>query len=249
MKILVAIARTPDTTAPIDFVDNGKKYKEEGVQFIINPYDEFALAKAMDLKDERQGVEVTVITVDSNKADQLLRKALAIGADKAVRIDVEPEDAWQTAGEIVEWIKKSGEQFDLIFTGKETINYNGGLVGGYIASLLGYTYIPETYKLNITDDGKLDIIREIEGGRVFLKADMPAVITAVEYLAEPRLPSMRGIMQARTKPFSVEQPTGIEPLTTTVKHYLPSKRKECKLIDPENIEELVEILHKEIKVL
>ncbi len=248
MKILVAIARTPDTTAPIAFTDDGKYYKEEGVQFIINPYDEFALAKAMDLKDEKGDVEVTVISVDSNKADQLLRKALAIGADKAVRIDVEPQDAWQVAGEIAEWIKRSGEQFDLIFTGKETINYNGGLVGGFLAHLLGYTYVPETYKLNV-DGQTLDIIREIEGGKVYLKTQTPAVITAVEYLAEPRLPSMRGIMQARTKPFQVEQPAGVEPLTATVKHELPPKRKECKLIDPEHIEELVEILHKEIKVI
>lgn len=249
MELLVCIARTPDTAAPIAFTEDGKKFRSEGVQFIINPYDEFALARAIELKEEK-GAKVTVITVDGSEGDSLLRKALAIGADEAIRIDRYPEDAYVVAREIARWIQEQTRSFDIIFTGKETIDYNGAQTGGLLAEFLGISFVPETYKLYVEGDGQLKIVREIEGGRVTLTLSMPAVISAVEYLAEPRLPSMMGIVKARSKPLHViPADSSIVPLSQVEKHQVPEKKTECQFIDPEEVEKLVDILHREIKVL
>ncbi len=248
MEILVCLARTPDTAAPIAFTEDGKAFRKEGVQFIINPYDEFALAKAMEIKEEKGGT-LTVITVDTAEGEPILRKALAIGADQAVRIDRESTDGLTVAREIANWIQSENKQFDLIFTGKETIDYNGAQVGGILAALLGYTYLPETYKLSIGEDNQLNIVREIEGGRLHLRAPMPAVITAVEYLAEPRLPSMMGIVKARSKPLHVV-PASVEEAPVQVrKHWVPERQTECRYFTIEELDKLVEVLHKEVKVI
>lgn len=248
MNILVCIARTPDTTARIAFADGGRRFDTTGVQFIINPYDEFALARAVELKEEK-GTHLTVITVDTAEADQLLRKCLAIGADEAVRINTAPVDANHVVSLIAGWIEQAGKKFDIIFTGKETIDFNGGQVGALLACRLGYTYLPDTYKFDVDESGTVSAVLEIEGGRMKVEGRLPVVASAVEYLAEPRIPTMKGIISARTKPFHIIEPQEAQPAVTYEKFETPPPRKECRFIDKDNIEELVEILAKEVKIL
>lgn len=248
MNILVCIARTPDTTARIAFTDGGRRFDAVGVQFIINPYDEFALARAVELKEEK-GAHLTIITVDTAEADQLLRKCLAIGADEAVRISATPTDASYVVNLIADWIEQAGKKFDIIFTGKETIDFNGGQVGALLACRLGYTYLPDTYRFAVEEDNTVNATLEIEGGRMKVTARLPVVASAVEYLAEPRIPTMKGIVSARTKPFHVVEPQQASPTVIYEKFETPPPRKECLFIDKDNIEELVEILAKEVKVL
>lgn len=245
MKILVCISNVPDTTSKITFTDNNTAFNTAGVQFVINPYDEIALSKAVDLVANGAGT-VTTITVADGSADATIRKALAIGADSAVRVDAVPADAWFVANQIADYAKK--QSFDLILTGRRSIDYNGSQVGAMLAELLQIPSVSVAKGLSI-ENGKASIKREIEGGVEVLVASLPVVVGAAEGVAEPKIPNMRGIMGARTKPLEVIQPIAVEPLTTIESYNTPPARGNVKLVDADNVGELVNLLHSEAKVI
>ena len=246
MKILVCISKAPDTTAKISFKNDNQQFNEEGVQFIINPYDEwYALVRSLEIK-EAQGGSVTVINVGKAENDPIIRKALAIGADDAVRIDADATDALTVAKEIAAYAKDKG--YDMVLTGKETINYNGSQVGGMLSELMDLPYISLASGLTM-DGNNATIERDIQGGKEVIEVATPFVASAAKGLAEARIPNMRGIMAARTKPLEVV-PSQITDTTTSVKWYeLPSEKAACKYIDAENPAELIELLHNEAKAL
>ena len=246
MKILVAISKAPDTTSKISFTDGDTKFNEAGVQFIINPYDEwYALVRGLELK-EANGGSVTTITVGGAAADPIIRKALAIGADDAIRIDAAPTDAFFVATQIAEYAKDKG--YDLIMTGKETVDYNGSQVGGLIAGLMDLPYLPSTSKLDISGT-TATAERDVQGGEEVLEAQLPLVISASKGMAEQRIPNMRGIMAARAKKLEVVPAFAGEALTEVLDYTLPAAKSAVKLIDPENAGELIELLHTEAKVI
>lgn len=246
MKLLVCISKSPDTTSKIAFTDGNSKFDENGVQYIVNPYDEwYALVRALELK-EAGGGTVTICTVGTAADDSVIRKALAIGADNAVRIDAEPTDAYYTAMQIAEYAKANG--FDLVLTGKETINYNGSQVGGMIAEALDLPFISLASKLEVNGT-TATVEREILGGLQVCEVTIPAVISCAKGMAEQRIPNMRGIMAARTKPLEVIPAADIQSLTTFESYDLPPAKAACKMIDPENMDELVSLLHNEAKVI
>lgn len=246
MKILVSISKAPDTTSKIAFSDNSTKFDENGVQYIVNPYDEwYALVRALEIK-EAQGGNVTIITVGSAADEAIIRKALAIGADDAVRIDADPKDAYFTAMQIASYAKSNG--FDLVLTGKETINYNGSQVGGMIAEELGVPFVSVATKLDV-NDSNLTLEREIAGGIEVVEAGLPLVVSCAKGMAEQRIPNMRGIMAARTKPLQVVAPVAVDDLTSYISYSMPNAKSACKMIDPANMAELVELLHNEAKVI
>jgi electron transfer flavoprotein beta subunit len=246
MKILVCISKSPDTTSKIAFTDNNTKFDENGVQYIVNPYDEwYALVRALEIK-ETSGGNVTIITVGSAADDAVIRKALAIGADDAVRIDADPKDAYYTAMQIASYAQSNN--FDLVLTGKETINYNGSQVGGMIAEALDAPYVSIATKLDV-NGGTLTLEREIAGGIEVVEASLPIVVSCAKGMAEQRIPNMRGIMAARTKPLQVVAPTATEELTSYTAYTMPAAKSACKMIDPTNMAELVELLHNEAKVI
>ncbi len=246
MKLLVCVSKTPDTTAKIAFTDGNTKFDSNGVTFIMNPTDEwYALVRAIELK-EAAGGSVTVVNVGLAENDQIIRKALAIGADNAVRIDTEAKEAYQVAAEIAAYAK--AENFDIVFTGKETIDFNGFCVGGMLAELLDMPYISLATHLDMADS-TATISREIEGGEEKLTVDTPFVLSAQKGIAEQRIPNMRGIMMARKKPLTVAPAAGIEPLTSVASFDLPPARTDVKLVDADNVNELVRLLHEEAKVI
>lgn len=246
MKYLVCISKAPDTTTKISFTDDNTKFNETGVQFIVNPYDEwYALVRALELK-EANGGTVAIVTVGEADNDPIIRKALAIGADEAHRINCAATDAYQVASEIAAFAQEN--EFDMVFTGKETINYNGSQVGGMIASLLDLPYISLATKLEM-DGNAATIERDVQGGTEVVSVDVPFVVSAAKGMAEQRIPNMRGIMAARTKPLNVVEPKGEEALTAITNYTLPAEKGEVKLIDPENPQELVEMLHNQSKVI
>ncbi len=246
MKLLVCISKAPDTTSKISFTDNDTKFNENGVQYIINPYDEwYALVRALELK-EAHGGSVTIITVGTASDDSVIRKALAIGADDAVRIDLDPQDAFSVAREVAHYAKDKG--FDIVFTGKETIDYNGSQVGAMIAELLDIPYLSLASKLDIsgnTATAQLDA----KGGKQVVEVSTPFAISAAKGMAEQRIPNMRGIMAARTKPLQVVPPSSSEALVSIKKYEMPPEKGACKIIDAENMGELVSLLHNEAKVI
>ncbi|MFT5859732.1 MAG: electron transfer flavoprotein beta subunit [Flavobacteriaceae bacterium] len=246
MKILVCISKAPDTTSKIAFSDGDSKFDENGVQFIVNPYDEwYALVRALELK-EANGGTVTICTVGNASDDAVIRKALAIGADSAVRVDTEPTDAYFVAMQIAEYAKTEG--FDLILTGKETINYNGSQVAGMVAESLDMPFISLASKLDINGtSAKVEF--EVTGGVQIAEVSIPAVVSCAKGMAEQRIPNMRGIMAARTKPLTVIPAAEITPMTSFENYELPAAKSACKLIDPENMDELVSLLHNEAKVI
>lgn len=246
MKILVGISKAPDTTTKISFTDGDTKFDESGVKYIVNPYDEwYALVKGIELKEEHGG-SVTVVTVGTSADDAIIRKALAIGADDAVRIDTEASDAAQVAIEISNFAKDEG--YDLILLGKETIDYNGSQVGGMLAESLDLPFISlaECLKIN-GNTATLD--REIIGGVQTIEVELPLVASCAKGMAEQRIPNMRGIMAARKKPLKVVDASNATQLTTFEKFTLPPAKAAVKLIDPNNMDELVELLHNEAKVI
>lgn len=246
MNILVCISKAPDTTTKIAFKDDNTRFNEDGVQFIVNPYDEwYALVRALELK-EAQGGNVTIISVGGADYEPVMRKALAIGADDAVRIDAQPKDAFQVASEICNYAKSKA--FDVILTGKETIDYNGSQVAGMIAALLDVPYVSNAISLEISN-GTASLERDKQGGTELITAQLPIVVSAAKGMAEQRIPNMRGIMAARTKPLQVIASSAVESLTETVKYTLPADKGSVKLIDPENMKELVDLLHSEAKVI
>jgi electron transfer flavoprotein beta subunit len=246
MKILVCISKSPDTTSKIAFTDGNKNFDENGVQYIVNPYDEwYALVRGLELK-ESLGGSLTIITVGNAADEAIIRKALAIGADEAVRVDADPKDAYFTAMQIAEYAKNNS--FDLILTGKETINYNGSQVAGMISEALNLPFVSLATKLDITGStAKMET--EIVGGVQVVEANLPLVVSCAKGMAEQRIPNMRGIMAARTKPLQVVAPVAVDDLTTYVEYGLPAAKSAVKMIDPNNMDELVALLHNEAKVI
>ena len=246
MKLLVCISKVPDTTSKINFVDNNTKFDENGVQYIVNPYDEwYALVRALELV-EAQGGSVTTITVGTASDDPTIRKALAIGANDAVRIDADPSDPHFVAKQIAEYAKN--ENYDIILTGKETINYNGSQIGGMIAEMLNTPFVSLASKLDVNNN-VATLERDVKGGVEVVEVITPFVLSAAKGMAEQRIPNMRGIMAARPKPLNVINPVAQEQLSSVVKFELPDAKSGCKYIEPENMDELVELLHNEAKVI
>jgi electron transfer flavoprotein beta subunit len=247
MKILVCISKTPDTTAKIAFTDNNTKFAEAGVQWIINPYDEwYALVRALELKEVDPSSTVHLVTVGCADAEPIIRKALALGGDEAIRINTEPTEPYNVATQIAE-VAKQGN-YDLVLTGKETIDYNNGSVGGMLAELLDLPYIALATNLQLNGTNAT-IKREIEGGEETVEVTLPVVISCQKGMAEARIPNMRGIMAARTKPLKVVEPVQVTPLTQVVEFGLPPAKAGVKLVAPDNVEELVRLLHDEARVL
>ena len=246
MKILVCISKTPDTTAKIAFTDNNTKFAEAGVQFILNPYDEwYALVKAIELKEADPSAVLHLINVGVADTDPIIRKALALGGDEAYRVNTDSRDGFFIASQIAEIAKQN--KYDLIFTGKETIDYNGSSIGGMVAELLGMPYISLATKFTLNGTSAT-VIREIEGGEETDEVNLPAVVSCQKGMAEQRIPNMRGIMSARTKPLKVTEPVSADELTSVDSFELPPAKKGVKLIPADQPEELVRLLHEEAKV-
>src|SRR6187402_2906233 len=211
MKILVCISKTPDTTAKIAFTDNNTKFASDGVQWIINPYDEwYSLVRAIELKEANPSTIIHLVTVGLADTDPIIRKALALGGDEAIRVNAESHDSFFIASQIAEIAKQGG--YDLVFTGKETIDYNGSSIGGMVAELLDLPYVSHAVKFDL-ENGKAVVIREIEGGEETDKAALPLVVSCQKGMAEQRIPNMKGIMGARSKPLKVVEPTQVEAYT------------------------------------
>lgn len=246
MKILVCISKVPDTTSKIAFTDGNTKFDETNVQFIVNPYDEwYALVRALEIT-EQGGGSVTIINVGPAANEPTIRKALAIGAHEAVRIDSEGGEAFYVATQIAEYAKDKG--FDAILTGKETIDYNGAEVGGMIAELLNLPYISLASDLQV-NGGTATLKRVIEGGYEVVEVNGPFVASAQKGMSEARIPNMRGIMAARTKPLNVVPAVPVDTLTSIAQFGTPPAKSAVKYIDAENPEQLVELLHTEAKVI
>jgi electron transfer flavoprotein beta subunit len=245
MKVLVCISSVPDTTTKINFTPDNKSFITQGVQFIINPYDEIALTRAMELT-EKDGGTVSVINVGEAATEPVIRKALAVGAADAVRVNAAPRDAFFVAKQIAEYA--SGKNFDLILCGRESIDYNGAQVPAMVAELLGIPSVSVCKKLEVSGSSVI-AEREIEGGKEIVECPMPLVISASEGMAEPRIPNMRGIMSARTKPLTVAEPVDTPKVIEVVQYDKPRPRSEVKLIPPDKVEELVELLHSQARVI
>ncbi len=246
MKILVCVSQVPDTTTKITFTPDNKSLNTAGVQFIINPYDELGITKALELNEQTGGGTVTVITIGGVDTEPNIRKALAMGADDAVRIDAEPTDAFFVAQQIANYA--ASQNFDLIFTGRESIDYNGGQVGGMIAELMNLPHV--NVITAITVNGNTGTVeRDIDGGREVVEVTTPFLVSAQKDLCEPRIPNMRGIMTARTKPLQVIAANGSEKRTEVAQFQAPAPKSGVKFIDPNNMDELVSLLHNEAKVL
>ncbi len=245
MKILVCISNVPDTTTKINFSSDNKSLVTTGIQYIINPYDEIALTRALELT-EGSGGTVTVINVGEPSTDPTIRKALAIGATDAIRINAAPRDAYFVAQQIAHVAKSGG--YDLILAGRESIDYNGSQVAAMIGEILDIPSISICKSLTI--DGSNAILeREIEGGKEVLNCPLPLVASATEGMAEPRIPNMRGIMSARTKPLSVVEPVEVPVLTEVMGYDKPKPRGQVNLVDPDKVEDLVNLLHTQAKVI
>ena len=248
MKILVCISHVPDTTSKINFVDDSTAFDKNGVQFIINPNDEFGLTRALWFQQKQQA-EVTVITVGEVSCEPTLRKCLAIGANRAFRIDIKPTDGFQVAQQLSAHCKK--ENYDLIIAGRESIDYNGAMVPGMLAALLDIAFVPNCIGLEV--DGNNAIAeREIDGGREKLKATLPMVVGGQKGLVEEsdlKIPNMRGIMQARQKPLEIISPKGFENITKVVLFEKPAPKADVKLVPADDIDLLVELLQKEANVI
>jgi len=248
MKILVCISKTPDTTAKIDFKNGNTQFDENGVQWIINPFDEwYALVRAIELKEKDASTVLHLVTVGGPDADPVIRKALALGGDEAIRINTTNlDDSYYVASQIAEVAKSGG--YDLILTGKETIDYNGSAIGGMVAELLDMPFISLGTKLELNGDSAV-VSREIEGGEEVNEVALPVVISAAKGMAEARIPNMRGIMAARTKPLKVVEPVAVDALTSISSFELPPAKAGVKMINPEDMAELVRLLHEEAKVI
>ena len=248
MKILVCISCVPDTTSKINFKNNDTEFDNGQIQYIINPNDEFGLTRAIWFK-ENDGAEIDVISVGLDSNDQILRKALAIGADRGFRINQEAIDSFQVAKLLSTHI--SNNNYDLVIAGRESIDYNGGMVPGIIAEILNFNYVTNCVSLEITNNSA-KIKREIEGGVETLNCKLPLIIGAQKGLVEEsdlKIPNMRGIMQARQKPFEIIQGETEEIKTKTIRFEKPEGNKEIKLVSPDNLDELIDYLHNEAKVI
>ena len=247
MKILVCISKTPDTTAKIAFADNNTKFAGEGVQWIINPYDEwYALVRAIELKEANAGTVIHLVTVGAADCDPIIRKALALGGDEAIRVNADSHDSHYIASQIATIAKENN--YDLIFTGKETIDYNGSSIGGMVAELLDLPYVSLATKFNLEGNDAI-IIREVDGGEETDKVQLPVVVSCQKGMAEQRIPNMKGIMGARTKPLKVVEPSAADIFTSIASFDLPPAKAGVKLVSADHPEELVRLLHEEAKVI
>ena len=245
MNILVCISHVPDTTSKIHFTDNNTKLDKSGVQFIIGPYDDYALARAVELK-EQTGGKITVLNVGEEETEPTLRKALAIGADEAIRVSSFPMDSLFVARQISHFAKQGA--YDLILMGRESIDFNGGMVHGMVGEMLGIPSISPVMKLEFQGNtGKLE--REIEGGKEILEVELPFIAGCQEPIAEWKIPNMRGIMSARAKPLKVVTPVEGSLSTEVVEYLLPPAKGSVKIVDKDNVGELVRLLKTEAKVL
>jgi len=246
MKILVCISKTPDTTAKIAFADNNTKFAGEGVQWIINPYDEwYSLVRAIELKEADPSTVIHLVTVAGADTDPIIRKALALGGDEAIRVNADSHDSFYIASQIAA-VATTGN-YDLIFTGKETIDYNGSSIGGMVAELLDMPYLSLASHLTLAGNS-ITVVREIDGGEETNQVNIPVVVSCQKGMAEQRIPNMKGIMGARTKPLKVVEPQAVEPLTSISSFDLPPAKAGVKLVSADNPEELVRLLHEEAKV-
>lgn len=248
MKILVCISKTPDTTAKIAFKNGNTEFEDSGVQWIINPYDEwYALVRAIELKEKDPSTVLHLVTVGGADADPVIRKALALGGDEAIRVNTTNlSDSYYVASQIAEVAKTGG--YDLIFTGKETIDYNNSAIGGMVAELLDLPFISIATIFELSGNNAV-ITREIEGGEEVNETSLPAVVSCAKGMAEARIPNMRGIMAARTKPLKVVEPVAVDALTSVKSFELPPAKAGVKLVSPDNVGELVRLLHEEAKVI
>jgi len=247
MKILVCISQVPDTTAKIAFTDNNTHFNTQGVTFIINPYDEwYALVRALELKEAGIASAIHLVTVGKADVEPVIRKALALGGDEAIRIDTDSADPYVVAYQVAEYAKTAG--YDLVLCGKESIDYNNGVMGAMLAELLDMNYIGFATNINI-DNGTATVKREIEGGEETDTCPLPLVISCQKGVAEARIPNMRGIMAARTKPLKVVPAANVQSVTAIVNYELPPAKTGVKLVAPENMDELVNLLHSEAKVI
>lgn len=247
MKILVCVSKTPDTTSKIAFTDGNTKFDEAGVQWIINPYDEwYSLVRAIELKEANPAATIHLVTVGNADAEPIIRKALALGGDEAIRVNTDNSDAFYIAAQIAEVAKQGG--YDIIFTGKETIDYNGSSIGGMIAELVDAPYISLATKFDL-NGSTATVVREIEGGEETAEVALPVVVSCQKGMAEQRIPNMRGIMAARTKPLKVVEPAAVDALTSIASFELPPAKAGVKLVAPDNVAELVRLLHEEAKAI
>lgn len=246
MKILVCISHVPDTTSKINFTDNDTKFDTNGVQFVINPYDEFSLTRAMWFK-EKQGASVTVVNVGGAETEPTLRKALAIGADDAIRINTQPTDGFLVAKELAEIVKNGG--YDLVLAGKESADYNGQMVPGMLASLVNFNFVNGCVGLEV-DGNNATLEREIDGGEEKVSSTLPMVVAGQKGIVEEkdlRIPNMRGIMMARKKPLNVVEASGAGATTNTKTFEKPAPKGAVKLVD--NVDDLINLLHNEAKAI
>lgn len=247
MKILVCISQVPDTTSKIAFTDNNTQFNNQGVTFIINPYDEwFALVRALELKEAGIATAVHLVTVGKADTEPVIRKALALGGDEAFRIDADSNDPYVVAANIADLAKTQG--YDLILCGKESIDYNNASTGAMIAELLDMDYLALAFSINI-EGNTATVVREIDGGEEKNACALPLVISCQKGVAEARIPNMRGIMAARTKPLKVVPASAEAALTTIASYEMPPAKTGVKMIDATNMDELVALLHNEAKVI
>lgn len=248
MKILVCISHVPDTTSKINFTDDHSNFDTTGVQFVINPNDEFGLTRAMWFK-EKQGATVDVVSVGGAETEPTLRKALAIGADSAIRVNTSALDGFQVAKQLAKVVQDGA--YDLVIAGRESIDYNGGMVPGMLASLTGANFVNTCINIEV-DNTTVTAVREIDGGKETVTTSFPLVIGGQKGLVEEsdlRIPNMRGIMMARKKPLSVVEPVEAKAKTTAIKFEKPTPKGAVTLIDPDNLDELINLLHNEAKVI
>jgi electron transfer flavoprotein beta subunit len=245
MNVLVCISNVPDTTTKITFTDNNTQFNTNGVQFILNPYDEIALARAIELTDGGNG-SVTVINIGEANTEPAIRKALAIGATDAVRVNAKPHEAWFVAYQIAQYIKAN--PFDLILTGRESIDYNGSKVAGMLGELLDMPSVSIIKKLEVNGN-EATVEREIEGGKETLTIPLPFVAGTAEGVAEPKIPNMRGIMSARTKPLNVIEPIEVKTFSEIIGYETPAPRGQVKLVPAIDPAKLVELLHAEARII
>jgi electron transfer flavoprotein beta subunit len=244
MKILVCISCVPDTTSRINFIENNTKFDTNGVQFIIGPYDDYALARAVEIKEANAGTTVTVLNVGTAETEPIIRKALAIGADDAIRVNATPTDSFFVASQIAEHAKG----FDLVLMGRESIDFNSGVVHAMVGEMLGMPSFSPVMKLDI-EGGTAKMAREIEGGKEMLEAKLPLVLGCQEPIAEWKIPNMRGIMSAKSKPLKVAEPKAVDAGVKLKKYELPAPKGAVKMIPADNVAELVKLLKTEAKVL
>jgi electron transfer flavoprotein beta subunit len=249
MKILVCISNVPDTTTKIKFAEGNNAIDTNGIQWVINPWDELSLTRALELKDDAaSGVKsVTVLHVGQASSEPTIRKALAIGADDAIRVNADSTDAYYVAAQIAEVVKK--EQFDIVMCGIESSDFNGSVVGGMVAEFLGIPSVSAVSGLKV-ENGQALITREIDGGKEVVTVPAPFVAVVQKGIAkEPRIAAMRGIMMARTKPVKLIEPVAVDQLTRILVFEKPAPRAACKYIDPENPAQLIDMLLNEAKVI